>query len=492
MGKNVFLSYIRDDSVHVDELQHALEAADFTVWRDTKDLWPGENWELKIRDAIQSGSVVFLACFSSALKAREKSYQYAELILAAEEYRLRPADTSWLMTVRFDECEIPPVDLGGGRLLNKTIHRIDLFGEQKISQLARLVTAIHRVIEATPGAPSSVVLDAVATARRAEENSLDELRDLLRNPSLVMDYDAYMTSIRRPVLTQLADRVRFPMQGADSGLSAAEFARTWVDRIHDYETVIADLLEPLKLISSYGLSQHEPELTKSMRAVGQESTQPSGLNAYRYSHEYPALVLAYVCGLAAMSKRNYSLLRAATEDADVTVYGTRTPFVATAGAGSVVGDYPWLGSLLCQLDDGAEITDELVNGLTHGTIGGRYTPISDHIYTLLAPLFRDDFVSDEDYADAFDRVEVLLDAIGADTRAQVDGFRGGRSGYGRYTWRHRDGETPPELGMLTDLQAAGAGWTPLLGGMFGGNVERATHALEVVGENAMYFRERRW
>ena len=61
---HAFISYVREDSPRVDRLQRALEAAGVRVWRDTADLWPGEDWRAKIRQAIVDGALVFIACFS--------------------------------------------------------------------------------------------------------------------------------------------------------------------------------------------------------------------------------------------------------------------------------------------------------------------------------------------------------------------------------------------------------------------------------------------
>jgi hypothetical protein len=47
----------------------------FRVWRDTDDLWPGEDWRAKIRDAITHNALVFIACFSKQSVARMTSYQ---------------------------------------------------------------------------------------------------------------------------------------------------------------------------------------------------------------------------------------------------------------------------------------------------------------------------------------------------------------------------------------------------------------------------------
>ena len=71
----VFISYVREDSDQVDRLQETLESVGIPVWRDTADLWPGEDWRLKIRRAITDNALVFIACFSKASLARGKSYQ---------------------------------------------------------------------------------------------------------------------------------------------------------------------------------------------------------------------------------------------------------------------------------------------------------------------------------------------------------------------------------------------------------------------------------
>jgi hypothetical protein len=114
---HVFISYVSEDSYRVDRLQRALQSAGIPVWRNTVDLWPGENWRLKIRRAISDNALVFIACFSNASLTRGKSYQNEELALAIEQLRLRSPDDPWLIPVRFDECEIPDRDIGGGSTL---------------------------------------------------------------------------------------------------------------------------------------------------------------------------------------------------------------------------------------------------------------------------------------------------------------------------------------------------------------------------------------
>jgi AAA-like domain/TIR domain len=152
---HVFISYVREDSDRVDHLQSTLQEAGIPVWRDTADLWPGEDWRAKIRRAITDEALVFIACFSEKGLARGRSYQNEELVLAIEQLRLRPPDDPWLIPVRFDECEIPDRDIGAGRTLN-SIQRADLFGDHAGEGAARLIRAVLRILgRDTSGAPAS-------------------------------------------------------------------------------------------------------------------------------------------------------------------------------------------------------------------------------------------------------------------------------------------------------------------------------------------------
>jgi TIR domain/Effector-associated domain 1 len=142
---HVFISYAREDAVEVDRLRRALEAARISVWLDTADLWPGEDWRVKIRHAITEDAFVLLACFSTQSLARKKSYQNEELLLAIDQIRLRRPDDPWLIPVRFDDCDLPEYDLGNNRSLS-SIQRADLFAGNFGDGAARLVEAIRRIL----------------------------------------------------------------------------------------------------------------------------------------------------------------------------------------------------------------------------------------------------------------------------------------------------------------------------------------------------------
>jgi TIR domain/Domain of unknown function (DUF4062) len=140
----VFVSYVREDAGRVDHLQRLLEAEGIVVWRDTSDLWPGQDWKIEIRRAIERG-VAFIACFSEHTESRIASYQNEELVVAVDQMRRRPPGMVWLLPVRFTDCQLPPFDLGAGRTLD-SIQRVDLFDDAAWGPtVARLATAVRNV-----------------------------------------------------------------------------------------------------------------------------------------------------------------------------------------------------------------------------------------------------------------------------------------------------------------------------------------------------------
>lgn len=142
---HAFISYVREDARDVDQLQRDLEAAGISVWRDTANLWPGEDWRAKIRRAITDNALVFMACFSRQSAARATSYQYEELTLAIEQLRRRRPDDPWLIPVRFDDCPVPDLDLDAGRALS-SIQGADLFGDRREIQMTRLLATVQRLL----------------------------------------------------------------------------------------------------------------------------------------------------------------------------------------------------------------------------------------------------------------------------------------------------------------------------------------------------------
>jgi WD40 repeat protein len=156
-GGHAFLSYVHEDAADVDYVERKLQAAGIPVWRDTANLWPGEDWRARIREAITRDALVFIACFSKRSVTRQRTYMNYELLLALDELRSRQPGDPWLIPVCFDDCPVPDYDLGGGRTLGG-LHRANLYGLHRDTQADRLVAAVRRRLErpgADPGPPAA-------------------------------------------------------------------------------------------------------------------------------------------------------------------------------------------------------------------------------------------------------------------------------------------------------------------------------------------------
>jgi TIR domain len=177
--KCVFLCYARADALAVKALQEALEAAGIRVWRDTADLWPGEDWRQKIRRAISDDAMAFVACFSQGGLERGRAAQFEELSWAVTELARRRPGVPWLIPVRLDDCDLPDLDIGGGKTL-ASLQRADVFGERREQETIRLVAAVRRVFasaspdSSTEAQPNPADLQQTASASSARHPVLPD------------------------------------------------------------------------------------------------------------------------------------------------------------------------------------------------------------------------------------------------------------------------------------------------------------------------------
>ncbi len=157
-----YIAYAPVDRADGEWLSRTLESAGIPVWKDL--LRPGADFSRTTEQAIEREAAVFIACFSTASLALEKSDLNEEILLAVEQSRLRSPGATWIMPVRFDECQLPAFRLGGGRMLSGIVSA-DLFGERKDANAARLIDSVRRGL----GMPalSNSVLDALYRADQA-------------------------------------------------------------------------------------------------------------------------------------------------------------------------------------------------------------------------------------------------------------------------------------------------------------------------------------
>lgn len=471
---HVFISYVREDRDQVDRVQRLLEAAGILVWRDTESLWPGEDWRIKIRQAITANSLAVVACFSQQSETKASTFQREELLLAIDQLRLRQPDRPWLIPVRFSDCSLPQYDLGGGRTLD-SLQRVDLFGDGWELGSARLVSGVLRAL------PDRGTSDTPTQARPEAF-----VKSALLNPVRLIELEDFVMQHANSAAVTCADEALFPttsprLTDDNDGL---RFLTAQVDRYWD---AIDPLLQALIPGCAWGQPQHEAIWSRAVQRVANATPRlVGGQTALLELRRFPILPLLYGAGLAAVRSRNFAALRAVAVDATYhSEYGS-VPLVGAAHVWRPFGHFQLTPQLLALESTGQELTDDLIDALRTRRRGGRHTPVSDYLHDHLRPYLRSLIPDDAEYTSVFDRLEVVLGAMAADeenqakaTRVYVDG-----PWFGSFIWRDRHGSPKIEEAMLAELRAQGERSPLLAGGLFGGHYDRAEAGFVALVEGA--------
>jgi hypothetical protein len=195
----------------------------------------------------------------------------------------------------------------------------------------------------------------------------------------------------------------------------------------------------------------------SLKRIG-NPTQTSGgeLDLLKLSR-YPALLLLYSAGLAAIAAGNYKTLAAIMLQ----------PMVRSLRN----DDYP----ICIEIYPTAVFDPNVVGRIPE--FARRSTPVSCHLFTKLRGPLREFLPREEDYEDVFDRFEYLLGLVNADlTQREIDG--GWWGPVGCFAWRgihvNQAGRTSQKIGA--EIEAEGPDWPLLKEGFFSGSLARLKSA----------------
>ncbi len=495
---HAFICYVREDSSYADFVAQLLTDAGIPIWRDTENLWPGEDWRERIRDAITGGAFAFVPIFSSTSVSKGVSGQNEELYLAAEEMRRRSPDSAWMFPLRFDDCQLPRLQLGGGRTLD-SIQRADLFGPEASRQAERLVGAVRRILTPTQSLPSqtsdrdsasSGTEGATPTAQRRDR----ELKAALRDPAGDIRLHDLLVPLADALNDGLADLTRYPTEGTATVFDI-------VDQMDRYWTDLDGALDVMVTAGLWSRPEHDRTWTEFLERAVRSSDKPQGNIARISARWLPLVALVHGTGIAAVHRSNYSLLRAVLVDATVRRHQDRVPTAVQAEAWTPFGDFPLVAQVLALQASGEVVDDEVVQALTDRRRGHRFTPASDYLHDKLRERFRTHVPDDDVYSDAFDRLEILIELTIADLHLLRKSPAGspwnwyvGPPAPGRYSWRQRYAEDNQlvERRLQNELHSQGPQWEPLQAGFFGGTVERAQAAFDLLLPIADRARQNRW
>ncbi len=488
-GKHVFVSYVREDNTEVDKLCAVLEAARIPYWRDRNDLGPGDAWKAKIREAIRSGSVVFLGCFSDNSRARESSHMNEELTLAVEEYRKMPPGRTWLIPVRFDGGDVPEWDLGAGRTL-RDLNYVDLFGEVYAPQAASLVTTVHGVMGEKQLGPAAA-LEAVEQATSADRADLLKklTKDMLVDPTRRIELDDLISQEVQRILKVINDPERFagPLGGT---------AGEQVVRLATEAQGLLDLAKPfcasLQVAARFGSPDTLAPWSNGIRAFVQAASRIQGgvprLLALRH---IPGMVSILTVGVACGASGRWANLKALVVDSSIRDRNDGKPLSlleATDPYWPFDGHQDWTPNTLARAAQSGKSFTETFEGLSARRLEKYHTPVAEWLFVLLRPLFTDQLPDDEAYAAEFDRAEVLLGVLAQDAaNIRIAGLPQGRGWgrphwFGRSTWRAAQYQGNAVEDLRHELATERALWRPLGAELFGGELDRAQAAVDKYAE----------
>jgi TIR domain len=482
---HAFISYVREDSERVDRLQRILEAAGVRVWRDTADLWPGEDWRMNIRRAITTDALAFVVCFSKNSENRRVSGQNEELMLAVDQLRLRRPDQPWLIPVRLDDVSIPSIDIGGGRTL-ESIQWVDLTADNWDQGAARLVAGVVRTLQGKDPTPLRTPAESVGA----------QVKAALRDPTGDIALNDALTFIAAEVQTELlADDLRLDTSDALRG-SVGDATLFVSDLAEKYMAAMNPAVDALIFAAQWARGDQCTTLTRFAERLVPSPGIRSGMLVLLDLRWLPLLPLLYAGSLASLHQGNYQTLKAIAIDATVRDPNDgRIPLIARGNPWRPFGHLELAPQILALRADGQEATRAIAEDLQSGRKGKRYTPVSDYLHGILREKFRVDVPDDDDYSDLFDRVETFLALLAIDLRSQqAEGDRRYFDApyYGRTRWRERynRGHEGLEVELLRQVTNEGSDWPPIKAGLFGGSTERATSAIETFSREANEARNR--
>jgi hypothetical protein len=217
---------------------------------------------------------------------------------------------------------------------------------------------------------------------------------------------------------------------------------------------------PLALLATgcyWGAPHHTRLWVQCLQRVASTAQSGGGLVYLIKLRSFPALLLMYAAGLAAVASDNYANLAAVLLQPKVNdERGETGPICRHINAMSVI-----------EIDVG-----RLLPGMAQ-----RQTPVSDYLFGELRSPLREYIPDQNDYQATFDRFEYLLALVYADLRRWTSRGEGWVGPIGCYAWRGQHFQKSTAMSIVAqEIEADGASWPPLKAGLFGGSLEQAKTA----------------
>lgn len=201
----VFISYAREDSEYAERLYNELKKAGFKPWLDKHNLIAGQDWNEKIKDAIENNRF-FNPLFSSTSIKKIKGFANAEYKFALDCAETYAPGVIFAIPVRLDDCNIPYREL-------RKKHTVDLFPEEKWNEGINNIIRAMRFDEndkdnGKRDGNKYADSDLTATVSNTVSSSLSSL--LIQKPSLFKGEKFFFIGREEYIEKNIKDQIGVP------------------------------------------------------------------------------------------------------------------------------------------------------------------------------------------------------------------------------------------------------------------------------------------
>lgn len=266
-------------------------------------------------------------------------------------------------------------------------------------------------------------------------------------------FESVATETRR--VAAVLDEPQFSAQGS---WSDEEFRRL----LAAINELLAELLQAEALMGRWSTAAMRDSLTLAPKRLSDGAGEGGGNSGLLALQWYPALLLSYAGGIAAVSAESYGSLVALMHARVSTSRGDKMLVeVATSGLGDLRPHFKALS--------GHE---------------KHYVPFSEYMHTALGPVLDETLYLGSEYERVFDIFEILF---AVEFCHQTDR---GWGPIGRFGWKSTRGGSNPLGQMINEAASAGNNWPPLAAGLCDGSPEKfGEHAkglAEIVARSGMW------
>lgn len=100
-----FISYAREDEKEVADISRRLNEFAVVTWFDKRNLMPGDDWEMRIEQAIEKADYFLL--FLSRRTEEKIGFKNREIQLALKQQSYRPRGKIFVIPILLDDCAVP-------------------------------------------------------------------------------------------------------------------------------------------------------------------------------------------------------------------------------------------------------------------------------------------------------------------------------------------------------------------------------------------------